>query len=600
MLAFADPPQSSSVTSLLDRGKWLAVRSLFESVDADTLAAIESTMEWFSLPAGWTLFRQGDAGRDLYIVISGRLDATIRRDHEDEVVVARIGAGELVGEMALISGEPRSATVIARRDTELVRLSQFAFEALIESRPKAMLPLTRLVVRRLADATRGSTGTIPSRTLALLPLAKGLPVSTLAAGLKEALSALGIPTFVVNEGAANQETEWYDRIEENHGLVIYQAESSATDWTQFCLRQADHIFLLGRADAPPPDPATMALLTSELRRRCTLVVLSDAEASKPAAASSWHERRLAEFHCHVRLGNSADLLRLARLITGRAVSLVLSGGGARGFAHLGAIRALREAGISFDLVGGTSIGAIVAAGTALEWSCDELADRLRQAFVDTNPLSDYTLPIVSLVKGGKVTCLLREHFGETRIEDLWLPYYCVSSNLTTGTAAVHRRGPLWRALRASIAIPGVLPPVVEGGEVLVDGGVLNNFPVDVMRSLGGGAIIGVDVASGQALFSAPTALESTSLWSLLRNRGRRTPGILRLLMRAGTISSEMQARECRKMVTLLLEPPLTNIDLLSWRSFERAVEAGYQYTLNALSALDRRSLLFPIGLTAVL
>lgn len=595
MLAFADPRQDSSANSLLDRGKWLAIRSLFEEVDADTLAAIESSMEWFSLPAGWTLFREGDAGRDLYIVISGRLDATIRHGHDDDVVVGRIGAGELVGEMALISGEPRSATVIARRDTELVRLSQSAFETLIESCPKAMLPLTRLVVRRLADATRGSTGTIPSRTLALLPLATGLPVSIVATDLEEALSALGTRAFVVNETAANQETEWYNRIEENHGLVIYQAEPNATDWTQFCLRQADHIFLLGRADAPPPDSATMALLTSELRRRCTLVVLSDATASKPVAASSWYEGRLAEFHCHVRPGNSADLLRLARLITGGAVRLVLSGGGARGFAHLGAIRALREAGISFDLVGGTSIGAIVAAGTALEWSYDELVDRLRRAFVDTNPLNDYTLPMVSLVKGSKVTCLLREHFGETRIEDLWIPYYCVSSNLTTGAVAVHRSGPLWRALRASIAIPGVLPPVVEAGEVLVDGGVLNNFPVDVMRSFGDGPIIGVDVASGQALFSAPTALESTSLWSLLRNRGRRTPGILRLLMRAGTVSSEMQAKECRKMVTLLLEPPLTSIDMLSWRSFDGAVEAGYRYTLNALNALDRRSLLSLIG-----
>ena len=207
-------------------------------------------------------------------------------------------------------------------------------------------------------------------------------------------------------------------------------------------------------------------------------------------AARWQASLPGIRHHHVR--GSADFERVVRLLTGRAVGLVLSGGGARGFAHLGVVRALREHGVPIDLVGGTSMGGILAAGVAKDWDDAELVERFRRCFVDTNPLSDFTLPVVSLVSGRKVGMLLRRELGDLDIEDLPLPFFCVSSNLTTGRIAVHQRGPLWRWLRASVAIPGVLPPVFQGGEVFVDGGSMNNLPVDVMRASGRGAVIGVD------------------------------------------------------------------------------------------------------------
>jgi NTE family protein len=267
---------------------------------------------------------------------------------------------------------------------------------------------------------------------------------------------------------------------------------------------------------------------------------------------------------------------------------VLSGGGARGFAHIGVVRALREAGVTIDLVGGTSMGAIMGAGVAAGWTTAEMVERFHRAFVATNPLSDYTLPIVSLVAGRKVSRLLRQEFGQVAIEDLPLPFYAVSANLTTGRGSVHRSGDLWRWLRASVAIPGVLPPVFHQGEVHVDGGAINNMPVDVMRTAHAGVVIGVDVGSDTTFTSDIQDVDLPPLWKLLGwfRRHKQRPTILQILWRAGMVNSEAATVAGRRLTDLLLQPPLADVDLLNWHAFERAIEAGYRHTNERLAALD--------------
>ena len=204
---------------------------------------------------------------------------------------------------------------------------------------------------------------------------------------------------------------------------------------------------------------------------------------------------------------------------------------------------------------------------------------MRRSFVDTNPLNDYTLPFVSLVSGRKVSRLLRNEFGTTAIEDLPLPFFCVSSNLTSGRLAVHRRGELWRWLRASVAIPGVLPPVVHHGELFVDGASINNLPVEVMREAGLGQVIGVDVGADRAFTTDEVDSDAPPLWRTLqwfRARKHRV-NILQILWRAGTINSAGQRASKHDLSDLLLQPPLEQIDLLNWRGFDRAVTAGYEY-----------------------
>lgn len=560
---------------------------LFQGIDRDGLAAIEAELEWFSLPGGWTLFEEGDQANALYVVTYGCLGARVQGDDGRGRLVSTIPAGETVGEMALISGDPRSATVVALRDTELLRLAKPVFERLIERHPKAMLQLMRLLVRRLRLSTSRIAETGAPKTFALIPLDKGVPVAAFVRRLADALTELTPRVRVLDVGAAEQTTEWFHTVEAAHDLILYLAQPEVSPWTRLCLRQADRVLLIAQAGTAPSGrlPIEPALAKAS-HRAFELVLLQAADALRAEPAAPWLERLPITFHCHIRQGNRADLARLARLLTGRGVGLVLSGGGARGFAHIGVIRALREAGVPLDLLGGTSMGAIIAAGTALEWDDGELTTQMRRGFVETNPLNDYTLPVIALVRGRKVTRLLRDHFGDARLEDLWRPYFCVSSNLTTGHAKEHREGPVWRALRASVAIPGVLPPVVEGGEVLVDGGVINNFPVDVMSAMGRGRIIGVEVSIDRALTAAAEDLETASLWSLFRHGRRSAPGIVSLLMRAGTVSSAVQTANSRGQVDLFLQPPLEAIDIRDWQAFEQAIEAGYRHTMEMLELLD--------------
>jgi NTE family protein len=273
-----------------------------------------------------------------------------------------------------------------------------------------------------------------------------------------------------------------------------------------------------------------------------------------------------------------DVQRLARFVAGRSVGLVLAGGAARGYAHIGVAKALIEAGVPFDRLGGTSMGAIVAAGLALEWDVDELIARIRDAFVVHTPLSDFTLPLIALLRGRQASSLLRKHFGDVLIEEMPKPFFCVSSDLTTGRIHVHRSGLLWRALRASAAIPGILPPVTtRHGHLLVDGGVMNNLPVDVMAAQDPGPVVACDVMGEIDLHAADRRYGERSIWWLLWQRMRGTPSIVSILLRSGTVGSEAQRRLVREKADFLFEPPLSEIGLRDWKSLDQAIADGYAH-----------------------
>jgi NTE family protein len=245
------------------------------------------------------------------------------------------------------------------------------------------------------------------------------------------------------------------------------------------------------------------------------------------------------------------------------------------------VRALHEAMIPIDMIAGCSMGAIVGAGVALEWDQDEFRRRLRRAFVDSNPINDYTLPFLSLVRGDNVARRLEEHFGGIRIENMWRPYCCVSTNLTAGRLAVHRDGPLLDALRASVAIPGLLPPVMIDGEAHVDGGMMNGLPVDVMSSRCG-AVMAVDVASDPLGLPFPSMDEKPSMLRFLRG----VPPIVDLLVRAATVNSDALARTVRARASILFQPPLATVNLLDWQACDRAVDIGYRHAVEKLAQAD--------------
>jgi NTE family protein len=533
---------------------------------------------WFGLPGGMLLKRDGENSHALFLVVTGSLGVFAEDEHGHRRLVAHVPAGETVGEMSLISGEPTSAQLVALRDTELLRVSADGFSALIARHPRVMLNLMGILVRRLQDTTRSATDTSRAKTFAMLPIQDGLESSPIAHRIAAVLNDMGSRAAVLDVSAADQSAEWFSNFEAAHDVVFYRGDVPDSAWTNLCLRQADRVFLLARSDRPLPlRPLDMPAFKERASGLPELLLLHPSGSHRGLPEHFALRTGLFESHHHVRQGNLNDVRRLARFISGRAVGIVLAGGGARGFAHIGVLKALMEANVPFDHLGGTSMGAIIAAGMADEWSIEELTERVRSAFVDSNPLSDFTIPLIALVRGKKVSDLLKANFGEMRIEEMAKPFFCVSSDLTTGRIHEHRSGLVWRALRASVALPGILPPVTHHGHLLVDGGVMNNLPVDVMRQSASGPIIASDVTGEIDLQARDDRYGERPIWWLIWQRMSGTPSIVSILMRSGTVGSEAQRRVVREQADYLFEPPLTGIGLRDWSFFDRAVREGYEH-----------------------
>ncbi|MBS0421452.1 MAG: patatin-like phospholipase family protein [Proteobacteria bacterium] len=570
-----------------DLGVVLSGLPLFAGLEPQIIKQIAAVAEWLSLPGGATLFAAGEASDAMFVVLSGCLGVFSPDTRDRRRFMGRVLAGDTVGEMGLISGRPRSAHVAALRDTELARISSDSFNAVFGRHPEAMLRIARLTVDRLELSQSKPRGPRHSaRTFTLLPQSVEVDVGGFASEFVKALSRFGRTELVWSVRAESHTSHWFHRIETANDFVVYVGDPTPGRWSSLCVRQADALLLLARAESAAGSWEALASAreSSMAPQRAELVLLHEGTIAR-GAAGRWLAMQPGIPHHHIT--GPSDIARVARMLTGRGVGLVLAGGGARGFAHIGVVKALREAHVPIDLVGGTSMGGILGAGVAQCWSVEELKERFHAAFVEAKPLRDYTLPFVSLVSGRKVSRLLRQDFGNTDIEDLPLTFYCVSSNLTTGHCVVHRRGLLWLWLRASVAIPGVLPPVVHKGEVLVDGGTMNNLPVDAMRELGRGPVIGVDVGADRAFTTDSEEVDVPLPWQLmswLRVR-RNRPNIFQILWRSGMVNSSAMTAAHREKTDLLLQPPLAQIDMLNWSAFDRAISAGYEYAVRRLEAL---------------
>lgn len=552
---------------------------LLEALGPKGRKAIEREAEWFAIPAGHTLFNKGDHGDDLYIVAAGSLGVFLPRASGELQLLAMIQAGETVGEMALISGERRSATVIAIRDSELLRLSRDRFERLLKRQPDLLTGINRLLVERLRNASAGRRPRFEPKTIGLLPANPTIQGDLIAAALAQRLESLGYRVRLVGPESAGQTSAWFNQLESEYDHIFLHGTLDNTAWVRLCARQSDRILVVasaGRVENHLPDDLLKERAAHQL---LDLVLVYERQNNTSGSASEWLKNMPFNRHYHLREKHEADWSRLSRAILGQSVGLVLSGGGARAFSQIGVLKALRDEGIPVDAVGGASMGAVLAAGIAMEWGVEELKERIHESFVKSNPLSDLTFPLLGIVKGRKVERLLGENFGEIDIPDLWLPFFCVSSNLSSGDLFVHDDGSVTEALRASISLPGVLPPVVQKSNILVDGAVINNLPVDIMRTMHQGPIMAVDVARDRSMKPEMLAMDSdATIWSQFR----RLP-ILSILMRSGTVSGEAQNTVQALNADLLLEPPLGEIEIRDWSAFDESIEIGYEHASAMLS-----------------
>jgi predicted acylesterase/phospholipase RssA/CRP-like cAMP-binding protein len=576
--------------------------NLLGELDTAALLDLQAELEWQQLSHGEVLFHRGDPGDATYIVVNGRLRIVVTRPDGTERVVDESGPGDIVGEFALLTGEPRSATVVAIRETNLVKLTPPVFARLLERYPHAMMHIARIIINRHKRSLRPTPAPRTRATnLALLPASQGVPLSEFAHRLAEHLAVFG-PVMhlsstrldqVYGKGDAAQTTlddpttpildGWMSEQETKHRFILYEADPTWSPWTARCVRQADRILIVGQPDADPTrGPVEIAMRSLGATARTELVLLHPADTIRPTGTSNWLAQRQVHTHHHVRINDTAHYQRLARRLTGRTVGLVLSGGAARGFAHLGVFRALEELGIPIDRVGGTSMGALLGAGYAMGRGYEDMF-KLAEIFANPRQLFDYTLPFASLMATKKITRVVVEVCEGLHIEDLWRPYFCVSTNLSKAEPVIHQTGPLWKSVRASIAIPGIFSPILYESDVLVDGGAMNNFPVDIMRELSeGGTVIGVNVSppeeTAEAYHFGPSISGWQVLWSRINPFVKRihVPSLAANLIRAVRINSTYQIKTEQSLADVLIQPDVAQFASLEFAAYESISEIGYQ------------------------
>jgi predicted acylesterase/phospholipase RssA/CRP-like cAMP-binding protein len=594
----------------------------FEDMDEASFDYIESLFQWVHIDRGDVLFRKGDIGDSLYILINGLLhvvDEPINKCDNIAGQIRKLGViqrGKIVGEMALLSDEKRTASIYAVRDSDLVRLSRAAFESISDKYPQVMIAITRIVVERLRNIREGGSEKSTVMNISVLPITPGVHVSGFCKQLADAFSLYG-STFLLTAETLDELLEkkgisqisnsdpralglraWLADIEVSNAFNIYEGEENPSPWNRRCLDRADEVILLADADASPiPGRLERELIGIEngiTSPRKYLVLLHRDDNRLPSGTVDWLVERDVQWHLHARWERKEDFMRLARILGNRAVGLALGGGAAKGIAHIGVIRALEETGIPIDMVAGSSMGAIIAAQYAMGNDYEQMLNLCKKLFIDINPFSEYTLPLVSLMKGRKLDRMGKVAFGDSYIEDLWLNFFCVSSNLSRSEAKVHHRGLVRNSVRASSSIPGVIAPVFIDGEVYVDGGVINNLPGDILRQHCGCVIV-VEVSPNLDLNVDFDEVPSPwkILWSRIIPFKKRieAPSILDIMFSTVLTGSFMAAKSVKSRADLSLMPPLKDIGFLDFKKMRQTAEIGYRYTKEVLGKLDDPELL---------
>uniref|UniRef100_A0A670KAD1 lysophospholipase n=1 Tax=Podarcis muralis TaxID=64176 RepID=A0A670KAD1_PODMU len=611
---------------------------------------IDFALDWMEVEAGRAVYRQGDNSDCTYIVLNGRLRSVIRMDDGKKQLTGEYGRGDLIGVVEALTHQPRATTVHAVRDSELAKLPEGALTSIKRKFPQVVTRLIHLLGEKILGSLQQGAGhplglhasgskwdaSNPASnlsTVAIMPVSEDVPLSTFTLELKHALCAIGKsshPALVLTSDNIKQQlgsaaldsiheyrlSSWLGQQEDMHRIVLYQSDSTLTPWTQRCIRQADCILIVGLGEQEPTVGELERMLeNTAVRAQKQLILLHREDGPLPSRTVEWlNMRSWCSAHLHLRCprrvfsrrslpklkelyervfqklpDRHSDFSRLARVLTGNAVALVLGGGGARGCSQVGVIRALNEAGIPVDMIGGTSIGSFMGALYAEERSYTQMRIKARQWAMNMNSvfrtILDLTYPITSMFSGASFNNGVCNIFKDKQIEDLWIPYFIITTDITASAMRVHTDGCLWRYIRASMSLSGYLPPLCDpkDGHLLMDGGYINNLPADVARSMGAKVVIAIDVGSRDET-NLTNYGDALSGWWLLWKRWNPLVEKVKVLNMA-EIQTRLAYVCCVRQLEMVksseyceyIRPPIDRYGTLDFGKFDEICEVGYQH-----------------------
>ncbi|EDO37833.1 predicted protein, partial [Nematostella vectensis] len=619
------------------------------------LRQIDYALDWMHIEAGRAVYRQGEQSNCIFIVLNGRLRSVVTLEDGKKELVSEAGRRELIGLVEVLTQSPRATTVHAIRDTEIAVIPDGLLNTIKRYFPQVVSRLIHLLGERLLGQYRRGVGQnhrpVDNQifggsnlgTVAVIPASTSVPLSNFSFEVSLALQAIG-PTLLLTSNFVRNTlgssaldsineyrlASWLGQQEDLHRMVLYQADTYMSAWTKRCIRQADCILIVGSADEDPAvGQLELQLEGLQVRAQKELILLHRTVDSSHRISGTVHwlnARGWISAHHHVRCpkkifskrevcnllcfhstlysypgGLSSDFARLARRLTGTSIGLVLGGGGARGLSHVGVIKTLEENGIPVDMVAGTSMGAFVGAAFAEYGDVTKMTQKVREWSWDMNSMFtkilDLTYPFTSMFSGDGFNASIRSSFGERQIEDLLLPYFCITTDITSSRMRVHTDGSLWRYVRASMSLSGYLPPLCDpkDGHLLLDGGYVNNLPADVMKKMGAQTIIAIDVGSeyhGELMNYG----DQLSGWWLLWNRWNpfaetvRIPDMAEIQSRLAYVSCVQQLEEVRESSNYeYIRPPINRFKTLDFGLFDEIVEVGYQHGKTVIGEWTKKS-----------
>jgi NTE family protein len=577
----------------------LAKVEAFAGLGPEARAALQAGAELLTVRGGELLVGHGEVADTLYIVSTGRFHVILPGGK----VVAEIEAGEPIGELAFFAGGTRTADVRAARDSTVFALSRAVWQQVTDSHREVADAILAEIARRLARTTAQSSAMAarPGRVVALLPAGASRIPEGLAERLAAALACYESARLIGQQDApqglapdSEDFGRWIAELEASDARILLTG-SADESWNRAIARNADDLLLT--APLAQGDTALSPLEAYALPRfrpdDRTLVLWREHDAAPITGSARWLAPREVKLHHHIALDAPSSIARLARFIAGCANGVVLAGGGALGCAHLGVMQALIEEGVPIDFYGGTSAGAAMAGALARGLTAQETLAQMEEMFITRRAMRRVTIPVHSFLDPRVFDAQLLMRYGAGDIADLPVNYFAVSTNLSTGRIHVHRRGPLWEAVRASGSLPTILPPFVTSeGEVLIDGGVLDNVPVEIMRAAKAGpnVVVALQPDAGAAWRIEARYADVRTPFELLRDiilrrrPARRFPSLVEIMARSMVVGSQAGAENALAKADVLLIPPIPEgMQILDWHKGRAVAEAARAHTLAAIA-----------------
>ncbi|WP_152486007.1 patatin-like phospholipase family protein [Methylohalobius crimeensis] len=567
------------------------------------------------LQAGEVLFRIGEHGEEFYLIVNGKIRLLGPRE-QGEPVVNELGAGDWFGEMALLTGEPRSATAAAATEVNLLTIARSDFYRLLQQAPTVALGISYYLSHRLRMQTLFQPRRAHPGVIAAVSGHPNLQEARLVLNLAAALASVGAIRVAIVDGAAlptlpsvlpaggcegisilaDDDFADLDALRASYSLVILRLSAidpRAGDW----LRKAETVWSLDREGEK--------WLEKMKAKKCWTAISCDPSmgGASPGRRSHLADRMTDTVVLESALLDSVPILQLAprspaartlrrfaRQILGCRLGLALSAGGAKALAHLGALRCFERAGLEFDLIAGTSMGAIVGGLYAQGHGNDKLLTDFRHlARHSRRLLLDYGIPATALLRGTKKRALIRQYIGDANIEHLPIPFWAVTADLMSGREVAFGSGRLWQILDATSAVPAVFPPVRVDDHLLVDGWIVNPLPTDILRREGADIVVAVATSAKVEAMPDFSPVDRMGGWAGQFEHLRRhlTPSIIRIVLRSLDVGARERTLTNLALADASVQPPVGSFSAADFGRMDELVERGERAAEEVLPAIQQ-------------